>query len=82
MALAGKVQAPHYFMPAGSDDPALYGPEGSLVKACPAGSKQKTFQGMSHGWTSRGAASDPAVAEAIKLAMTEAIAYLKEHLPL
>lgn len=82
VALAGKVQAPHYFMPAGGDDPALYGPEGSLVKACPAGSKQNSFTAMAHGWTSRGGASDLAVAEAIKLAMTEAIAYLKEHLPL
>ena len=81
-ALAKKVQAPHYIMPAKSDDPALYGPEGSVIKELPAGSKQKTFPEQEHGWTSRGDASDPAVAAAIKDAMTEAFGYLKEHLPL
>ena len=81
-ALAKKVQAPHYIMPAKSDDPALYGPGGSVIKELPAGSKQKTFPEQEHGWTSRGDASDPAVAAAIKDAMTEAFGYLKEHLPL
>ena len=81
-ALAKKVKAPHYIMPAKSDDPALYGPEGSVIKELPAGSKQKTFPEQEHGWTSRGDASDPAVAAAIKDAMTEAFGYLKEHLPL
>merc|ERR1712176_1212620 len=61
-ALAKKVKAPHYIMPAKS--------------------KQKTFPEQEHGWTSRGDASDPAVAAAIKDAMTEAFGYLKEHLPL
>ena len=50
-ALAKKVQAPHYIMPAKSDDPALYGPEGSVIKELPAGSKQKTFPEQEHGWT-------------------------------
>ena len=81
-ALAKQVKAPHYIMPAKSDDPALYGPEGSVIKELPAGSKQKTFPEQEHGWTSRGDASDPAVAAAIKDAMTEAVGYLKEHLPL
>ncbi len=42
----------------------------------------RRFRADGHGWTSRGDASDPAVAAAIKDAMTEAFGYLKEHLPL
>ena len=33
--LAKTVQCPFYFMPAGGDSPALYGPDGSLVKVWP-----------------------------------------------
>mmetsp|Transcript_26674 Transcript_26674/g.82044 ORF Transcript_26674/g.82044 Transcript_26674/m.82044 type:complete len:298 (+) Transcript_26674:1041-1934(+) len=80
--LCKRVQAPMCFMPAAGDAPELYGEEGSLVVGCPAGSKTKLFADMAHGWVPRGDVANADVKRDVALAMSEAIAYFADKLPL
>ena len=52
------------------------------VVGCPAGSKTKLFADMAHGWVPRGDVANADVKRDVALAMSEAIAYFADKLPL
>lgn len=81
-ALAATAKVPTLLLPAAGDDPAMYGPEGTVFKGYQSGHadcETVLYADMVHGWTGRGDMSDEKVARDVDDAMTRSIEWLLKH---
>ena len=81
-ALCRAVACPSLLLPAGNDDKALYGEEGSLVAALKEGnaaSAMRVFPDVTHGWTTRGDITDAAVARDTQIALDLMLDFTEKH---
>ena len=82
VALCRAVACPSLLLPAGNDDKALYGEEGSLVAALKEGnaaSAMRVFPDVTHGWTTRGDITDAAVARDTQIALDLMLDFTEKH---